>query len=475
MASEAIEQIAKSSELVKQDTVEGMISDVSSEITPMLDFFVELVQRISVQIVSQEGLIQVALIALTFAVAWLLASPCKRFLDRVWPKVDAEKVFMNNILTVFKSLIVPIVWVILLWIVLASLKSLGQYSDLVRIPASLLQAWILIRLFSSLVRDPFWGSTFATVAWVVAALNILKLLNPLIGVLDSIAITMGDSRLSLYIVIKGAILLFLLIWVASVFSRLVQSRLSASKNLSPSIKSLIAQAVKIGLLLTAVMVAMNIIGIDLTALAVFSGALGVGIGFGLQAIFSNLVSGIIMLLEGSIKVGDFVELDSGLTGEVREINTRATLVTTNDNIDILVPNSEFINGRVINWTLRDSFRRIRIPFGVAYGSDKDLVVKATLEAAAATPHMLQGKHAKTPQVWLVKFGESSLDFELVIWLKPDAVKRPSSVLADYNWQIETALTKYGIEIPFPQRDLHIRSGSLPINLTTESVPEKQIT
>ncbi len=282
------------------------------------------------------------------------------------------------------------------------------------------------------------------------------------------AITMGDSRLSLFLIIKGATLLVLLIWLASLISRFIQSRLGRSQNLTPSVKSLINQAVKIGLFFAAVMIVMNIVGIDLTALAVFSGALGVGIGFGLQAIFSNLVSGIIMLLEGSIKVGDFVELESGLNGEVREINTRATLVTTNDNIDILVPNSEFINNRVTNWTLRDSFRRLRIPFGVAYGTDKELVKKAALEAAEATPHMLTGKNAKPAQVWLMNFGESSLDFELVVWLKPEAVKRPNSVMADYNWQLETALAKYGIEIPFPQRDLHIRSGNLPINLTAES-------
>ncbi|MEY8097246.1 mechanosensitive ion channel family protein [Falsihalocynthiibacter sp. S25ZX9] len=185
----------------------------------------------------------------------------------------------------------------------------------------------------------------------------------------------------------------------------------------------------------------------------------------MQAIFSNLVSGIIMLVEGSIKVGDFVELESGLRGEVREINTRATLITTNDNIDILVPNSQFINNPMMIWTLRDSIRRIRVPFGVAYGSDKDLVKKAALEAANATPHLLSGKGSKPPEVWLMKFGESSLDFELVVWLTPQAVKRPSTVVAAFNWEIETALRKYGIEMPFPQRDLHIRSGSLPIKLT----------
>lgn len=447
------------------ETVEGIIGDVTAEVGPILGYLTQTAERLAAQLLSLEGLYQVGLIAVAFVLALLAARSAKQFLGRVWPIADSEQVFKSNVLTVVKSLVVPVLTVIFLWVGLGALKQLGIGSDLVRILASLLQAWILIRLFSTFVRDPFWARIFAFVAWTLASLNILKLLNPLIGILDGMAITMGESRLSLYLIIKGAALLVLLIWLASLTSGFVQSRLGRSKNLTPSVKSLISQAVRIGLLFAAVMIVMNIVGIDLTALAVFSGALGVGIGFGLQAIFSNLVSGIIMLMEGSIKVGDFVELESGLNGEVREINTRATLVTTNDNIDILVPNSEFINNRVTNWTLRDSFRRLRIPFGVAYGTDKELVKKAALEAAEATPHMLTGKNAKPAQVWLMNFGESSLDFELVVWLKPEAVKRPSSVLADYNWEIETALTKHGIEIPFPQRDLHIRTGSLPINLT----------
>jgi potassium-dependent mechanosensitive channel len=147
-----------------------------------------------------------------------------------------------------------------------------------------------------------------------------------------------------------------------------------------------------------------------------------------------------------------------VTGEVKEINTRATLISTNDRVDVLVPNSEFINGTVTNWSLREKHIRTRIPFGVAYGTDKELVKKAALEAASLLLHELKGRHAKPAEVWLVGFGESSLNFELVLWLQPEAVKRPRNVLAAYNWELETALAKYGIEIPFPQRDLHIKSG-----------------
>jgi small-conductance mechanosensitive channel len=189
----------------------------------------------------------------------------------------------------------------------------------------------------------------------------------------------------------------------------------------------------------------------------FASALGVGIGFGLQTLISNFVAGLIILFERSLKVGDFVELESGVTGIVNEINMRSTLITTNDNIDILVPNSEFVGGRVTNWTLREAHRRIRVPFGVAYGTDKEQVKKAALEAADHVKWTLKGIPARLPQVWFVEFGDSSLNFELVVWLTPEAVKRPAAVQAAYLWEIETALTKYDIEIPFPQRDLHLRS------------------
>jgi small-conductance mechanosensitive channel len=136
---------------------------------------------------------------------------------------------------------------------------------------------------------------------------------------------------------------------------------------------------------------------------------------------------------------------------------RSTLITTNDNIDILVPNSEFVSGRVINWTMREAFRRVHVPFGVAYGTDKELVKQAALEAADDVPWTLTETKTREPQVWFVGFGDSALNFELVVWLKSEAVKRPGAVQAMYLWEIDTKLRKYRIEVPFPQQDLHLRS------------------
>lgn len=205
------------------------------------------------------------------------------------------------------------------------------------------------------------------------------------------------------------------------------------------------------------MVALSFIGVDVSKFALIASALSIGIGFGLQNMINNFVSGIILLFEKSLKIGDFVELASGVTGEVRQMRVRSTVITTNDNVDIVVPNSEFVSGRVVNWTMREAYRRIRIPFGVAYGTDKELVRRILIEAAEKVPYTLVMPNRK-PQVWLTGFGDNALNFDLVVWLTPDAVKRPGAVHAHYCWEIETALRLHHIEMPFPQRDLHLRTA-----------------
>jgi potassium-dependent mechanosensitive channel len=236
------------------------------------------------------------------------------------------------------------------------------------------------------------------------------------------------------------------------------SRVSARlPNLDQGTAYTLGRVLHYVILVIAFLGGLAVLGVDLTQIAIVAGALSVGVGFGLQNVVNNFVSGLILLFERTIKVGDYIELASGITGEVRDINIRSTIVTTNDNVDIVVPNSELVSTSVTNWTLREAVRRVRIPFGVAYGSDKEHVRAAALEAAAAIPHTLLADD-RDPQVWLVGFGDSSLNFELIVWLTAAAVKRPARIAADYNWALETALRKHGIEIPFPQRDIHVRSA-----------------
>ena len=211
------------------------------------------------------------------------------------------------------------------------------------------------------------------------------------------------------------------------------------------------------IIITAVFAALGTIGLDFTNFALIAGALSVGIGFGLQSIVNNFVSGLILLFEGSLRVGDFIELDSGLRGMVKEINTRATVIRTNDSVDVVVPNSEFVSTRLTNWTLRESMARFRIDFGVAYGSDKETVKSVALEAASEVEFMMLHIPGRAPQVRLLNYGDSTMDFQLLVWVNNAGVRRPGYVRTQFLWILETKLRENGIKIPFPQRDLHLHT------------------
>ncbi|MGR9107138.1 MAG: mechanosensitive ion channel domain-containing protein [Gammaproteobacteria bacterium] len=269
----------------------------------------------------------------------------------------------------------------------------------------------------------------------------------------------GETPVTTLGLLRVALIVTIAWWLSALIRRGLRRIRDSGKVANTAFLYTFERLLHYFLITFGIIIGLSSIGVDFTNLALIAGALGVGIGFGLQTIVSNFVSGLILLFERSLRVGDFVELDSGVTGEVKEINVRSTLVMTNDNVDVLVPNSEFIGGKMINWTLTDSVRRIHVPFGVAYGSNKDTVREAALEAAAKVPWSLKNpRKDRSPQVWLVGFGDSSLNFELVVWVTPEAVKRPQTVQAAYLWEVDTALARHQIEIPFPQRDVHLRSG-----------------
>lgn len=223
------------------------------------------------------------------------------------------------------------------------------------------------------------------------------------------------------------------------------------------------------------------LGLNLSNLTLIAGALSVGIGFGLQNLVSNFVSGLTIMFEKTLKVGDYIELEDGTTGQVKEIKTRSTRINTNDNIDVIIPNSYMVTNIVTNWTLKESTRRVKIPFGVAYGTDKDTVKKAAMEAANSVQYTLRNVPGKEPEVWLTEFGDNSINFLLLVWVAHFGVRRPTRIKSIYMWELDTALKKYGIDIPFPQRDVHLNvvkdgdkdSNSLPLQpITGESLPIK---
>ncbi len=257
-------------------------------------------------------------------------------------------------------------------------------------------------------------------------------------------------------ILRVMVILFFAYWISRILQGAINGIGERVPGSSKSSLYAITRLLHYLIIVIGVLVGLSSIGVDFTKLALLAGALSVGIGFGLQNIVSNLVSGLIVLFDRSLKIGDFVELESGVVGEVREIKIRSTRITTNDNVDILVPNSEFVNARVTNWTLADEVMRLRVPFGVAYGSDKERVKRAALRAASLVPFTLE-QPGYAPQVMMTGFGDSSLDFLLMVWLVPDAVRAPTKVRSAYLWELDTQLAEAEIEIPFPQRDLHIRS------------------
>lgn len=264
----------------------------------------------------------------------------------------------------------------------------------------------------------------------------------------------------------GQLLSFALILILTfIVSRIVRgglNRFSQKDNAMTSANIYtLSRFVHYAILVIGFLFALGLLGIDVSKLTIMAGALGIGIGLGLQNIVNNFVSGLVILLEKSLKVGDFIELQSGIVGGVIEINMRSTLIRTNDNVDILIPNAELIGGMVTNWTLADNNRRFRIDFSVAYGSDKNLVKRAALEAAKQVEYTLH-MPGKEPTVWMTGFGDSSLEFTLGVWVMPSQVKRPTALTSDYLWAIDDAFRKYEIEIPFPQRDLHLRSSNIAL-------------
>ncbi|MAK62493.1 MAG: mechanosensitive ion channel protein MscS [Ponticaulis sp.] len=443
------------------------LPDVSEIQTRVMEFYDALREQVFSITALWQALAIVSAILLGYGLSRL---PRKKLLSLADDRDNSN--FLYRLFTSLSNIIWPLISVILLWAVTILFEALELPNDGLRITASLLNAWIIVRFISSNMKDGVFSTLLAIFAWVVAALFILRLIDPVSAALDRMAMEVGDFRISVLSVLTSAIVAGMALWIGRILGDAAQSQLKGSKSLTPSMAGILGQVVKIGLMILAVLIALNAVGINLTALTVFSGALGVGVGFGLQAILSNFMSGIIILFEKTIKVGDFIELQSGVTGLVKEINIRSTLVTTNDNVDILVPNEEFIKSRVTNWTLKETARRIRLPFGVSYGSDKELVRKAGLEAAADVDWTISQIEGRGAQVWLTGFGDSALDFELVVWLKDEAVARPAKVQADYYWALHTALHKYDIEIPFPQRDLNFRNSS-PVRVQIENIPKSE--
>jgi small-conductance mechanosensitive channel len=334
-------------------------------------------------------------------------------------------------------------------------------SYLLAVSAKLALAWLVIRLVTSVIRNEFMVRLVSISAWFVAALSILGQLDPTVEMLDSIGIDLGGLRLTPLLLIKLGVLLAVALWLSNVASNFIEGRINQSRDLTPSIQVLLTKLVRLLLMIFAVALVMGAVGINLSALAVFSGAVGVGIGFGLQKIVANFISGVILLADKSVKPGDLVTIGDS-SGRISAMNTRYISVAAGDGREFLIPNEDLITQKVVNWTYTDKDTLIKVNFGTNYDADPRLVCKLAIDVAAATPRATK---LKPPNCLLTEFAEAGMKFSLTFWIsEPDGM---DIVRSDVMLSLWDAFKREGIRVPYPVRELRIRGGALPVETVVE--------
>ncbi|MBV1900645.1 MAG: mechanosensitive ion channel [Kordiimonadaceae bacterium] len=325
---------------------------------------------------------------------------------------------------------------------------------LLSVASSLLTAWLFIRLAVGLLPNREFARFIASAAWGLAALNIMGLLDPIVTVLDSAKLPLGEIELSLLSLITGILSFGFLIWGAFALSGLLERQLKGMDAIPPTVRALLTKVAKIVLVSLAFLISLNATGIDLTALAVFGGALGVGIGFGLQKVVGNFISGIILLIDRSIKPGDVIET-SGTYGTINRLGARYTSVITRDGTEYLIPNEDMITQPVVNWSHSHNMVRRRIPVQVAYESDIHKAMDLMVAAAVEEKRVLADP---APRTLMRGFGENGVDLELRMWIN-DPEQGVSNIASNVMLRIWDAFHKEGIEFPYPQRVVHVKNSA----------------
>src|SRR5262245_25551017 len=336
-------------------------------------------------------------------------------------------------------------------------------SYLIVVSAKLALAWLAIRLITSVIRNAFIVRVVSLAAWTVAALSIIGQLDGAIDVLDSYAIVLGDLRLTPLLLLKAGALVIVAVWLTNIASNFAESRINRSSDLTPSIQVLLVKMIRMGLMVIAVVIALSAVGINLSALAVFTGAAGVGIGLGLQKIVANFISGLILLVDKSVKPGDLVTIGDN-TGRISTMKTRYISVAAGDGREFLIPNEDLVTQKVVNWTYTDKNTLVKIPFATNYDADPSVVCKLAKETAAAAPRAIKGK---PPNCILTEFAEAGMKFSLTFWIAdPDGMDNGKSGVRLALWE---AFKPEGIRVPSPVREIRVRGGALPVE-TVVGVP-----
>jgi small-conductance mechanosensitive channel len=334
-------------------------------------------------------------------------------------------------------------------------------SYLIAVAAKLALAWLVIRLITSVIRNAFIVKVVSLSAWAIAALSIIGQLEPAIEALDAISIEIGGLRLTPLLLLKLGALLILALWLTNIASNFAESRINRSSDLTPSIQVLLIKMIRMGLMVVAITIALGAVGINLSALAVFTGAAGVGIGLGLQKIVANFISGLILLVDKSVKPGDLVTIGDS-SGRISTMKTRYISVAAGDGREFLIPNEDLVTQKVVNWTYTDKNTLVKVAFGTNYDADPRLVCKLAAEIAAANPRATKGK---PPNCILTEFAEAGMKFSLTFWMsEPDGM---DNVKSDVMLGLWDAFKQEGIRVPYPVREIRVRGGALPVETIVE--------
>ncbi len=426
------------------------LQGAGNELTTLVDRALTWLQHdlLTLQSALQLGLLVLA-VFITFVSSPKLTSWSARLRDKY------SDYAISRLFSAIHDNAFPMMWLAIQWFAIIVPRLLGYDDQILVVTTSLLSAWVFIRIASRLIANPLVARFVATLAWTWAALSILGLIEETKTVMTEIGFGVGEVRLTLMGLFEGVLSLAILLWVASFAAQVIENSLKSSPNLTPSIQVLSSKLIRMGLIALAFFAALGMVGIDLTALAVFSGAIGVGLGFGLQKIFGNLVSGIILLLDKSIKPGDVIAVP-GYYGRVDSLGARYVSVYTRDGIEHLIPNEDLIVNRVENWTHSQNFLRLRQALGVHYKSDVHKAMALCVEAAQEIPRIL----AEPPPNCLMRgYGDSAVDLEVRFWID-DPMNGRANVKSELLIAIWDKFHEHDIEIPYPQRDLHIRSSVL---------------
>ncbi|WP_269526653.1 mechanosensitive ion channel family protein [Coraliomargarita parva] len=315
--------------------------------------------------------------------------------------------------------------------------------------------WMLVGSSASCLRKRFWSKSISLIVYSVSIILLFLKVWEDFTIVTDFTFNIGALKLSLWGIVTGIAAFAITLWISLAIAQIAEVQIQKVPRLSPSLKVLLVKIMRIVFIVLAAFIAVSSMGIDLSALTVLGGAVGLGLGFGLQKVVSNFVSGIILLTDNSIKPGDVIEID-GTYGWINNLRARYASVITRDGTEHLIPNEDLITQHVVNWSFTDNLVRLRVPIGVSYKEDPHQCIQLVLEAAQSIERVLR----TPPPVCLLRgFGDSSIDLELRFWIS-DPANGVGNVKSQVLLKVWDAFKEHKIEIPFPQRDLHIRSSEV---------------